>query len=112
MSHLPYMLFVSLLITLICELAFAWIAKKRKKHDLLLVLLVNVLTNPAVVLIYALLSRRIHTVLLKLVLELAAISVEAYYYKKYALDFPRPFLFSIGANAFSFFFGILLQQIL
>ena len=80
------------------------------KQDFLLVVLVNILTNPPVVLIYHLCSRytAMPMTAVVLVLELAAVGVEAAYYKKYAHALPHPLLFSVAANAFSYGIGLLL----
>lgn len=107
-------LMISLCMTLILELTFSFIFRIRNGHDLGLVVLVNVLTNPPVVLLNDILSRKTEFphVLIVLILELTAILVEALYYKRYADKIERPFLFSLGANAFSFFTALLLQQLI
>ncbi|NLT12989.1 MAG: hypothetical protein GXY05_01455 [Clostridiales bacterium] len=103
---------ISLAATLALELLFAFVFRKRGK-DLILVCLVNVLTNPAVVLIYILASTytEFSPVLLKAALEAMAVLTEAYYYKRYGTCFPKPLLFSLSANAFSFFAGELISLI-
>ena len=107
-------LLISLCMTLILELAFCFTFRIRSAHDLGLVVLVNILTNPPVVLLNDILSRKTEfsSVLVVIILELTAILVEALYYKRYADEIKRPFLFSLGANAFSFFAGIILQQLI
>jgi hypothetical protein len=98
---------ISLGMTMALELAFAVTSGKRGLKDLLLVCLVNVLTNPVVVLTYYLAVR--HTpwnpVFLKIPLEAAAIFVEAHYYNTYGKGFGHPLRFSICANLFSFAVG-------
>jgi len=105
---------LSLLLTLVLETGFFLLTGKRGRRDLLLVVLVNVLTNPVVVLAYWLIVfyTSLNHVIMKAVLELAAVLAEGYYYKKYGQAFQRPFLFSFAANAFSFGIGLLLQQLL
>jgi len=98
---------ISLALTLAFELAFALLCGIRSKPDLLLIILVNIVTNPTVVLIYHLYPSR----WIKLPLELAAISVEAIYYLRYARGINHPILFSIGANCFSFILGTVLNII-
>jgi len=102
---------ISLLATIILEFSFFLLTGKRDKKDLLLVLLVNVLTNPAVVLLYWLSA--LYTVLpdapVKLILEVSAILLEGYYYSRYGREFRRPYLFSAAANGFSFGVGALIQ---
>ena len=105
---------ISLIMTLLLETGFFFLVGKRNKKDLLLLVMVNVLTNPVVVSIYWLtvLYMNFNHVLITIPLELFAILTEGFYYKKYGLDFSRPYLFSVAANAFSFGMGVLLQKIL
>ena len=113
-NELPVALVISLAATIILEVGFFFLTGKRNKKDLLLVVLVNVLTNPAVVLIYwlSVLYADINGALIKAPLEALAVLVEGYYYKKYAREISRPLIFSLAANAFSFFAGVLLQLLL
>lgn len=105
---------LSLATTLVLEAGFFLLIGKRNKKDLLLVILVNVLTNPVVVLLYWL--SVMYTVwdrtLVKIPLEFFAVATEWLYYKKYASEIRRPFIFSLSANVFSFGIGMLLQQLL
>lgn len=107
-------LLISLGMTLILELAFCLAFRIRSTHDLGLVVLVNILTNPPVVLLNYILSRKteLPQVLIVAILELAAVLIEGLYYKRYAKEVKRPFLFSLGANAFSFFAGMIIQQLI
>ena len=107
-------LILSLALTILFELSFFFIVGKRNKKDLLLVLLVNVITNPIVVLLFRLsvLYTDWNKVFVYIPLELFAVLAEGYYYKKYGLDFKRPYLFSLTANAFSFGAGLLLQLVI
>ena len=101
----------SLALTLALEIGFFFLTGKRNKKDLLLVVMVNVLTNPVVVLLYwlAALYTTWNTTIVKIPLELFAFLTEGFYFRKYGQSFKRPFLFSLAANAFSFLLGILLQ---
>ena len=102
---------VSLALTLVLEIGFFFIIGKRNKKDLLLVVLVNILTNPVVVLLYWLvvLYTDWNTTIIKIPLEAFAILTEWYYYKNYGQGFKRPFMFSFAANMFSFLIGVLVQ---
>lgn len=102
---------ISLALTLLFELAFALLTGKRA--DLLLVLLVNVLTNPAVVLLYTLSQQYtpLHAIAVKAVLEVLAVLTEALYYRHYASAIKRPFLFSLAANAVSFGLGLVINYL-
>ena len=104
---------LSLVLTLVFEVFFFFIVGKRDKKDLLLVVMVNVLTNPVVVLLYwlAALYTTWNTTIVKIPLELFAVLTEGFYFRKYGRSLKRPFLFSLAANAFSFLMGLLLQML-
>lgn len=106
-----FALAVSLALTLLLETGFFLLIGKRSRKDLLLVVLVNIITNPVVVLLYwlALLYTGLNSLLVKVVLELFAIVAEGYYYQKYGQSFGRPYAFSAAANIVSFGSGTLLQ---
>ena len=105
---------LSLVLTLALETGFFLLAGKRDKKDLLLLLLVNILTNPVVVLSFWLVSLYTswNTHIILILLELFAILTEGYYYKKYGRGFRQPFLFAVAANMFSFWIGVLIQQLI
>jgi hypothetical protein len=111
----------SLVLTITLEIIFFLLTKKRNKKDLLLLLLVNVLTNPIVVLSFWLMTSYTDWIsyintdwnryIILIPLELFAVLTEGYYYKKYGCDFRRPYLFSLTANMFSFWSGVVIQQL-
>lgn len=104
---------VSFLLTLLLEELFALAWGVRKKKELLLVGAVNLMTNPAVVLLHMLFADRLGAYRLVFVaaLELCAIAAEAYCYKSFSAV-RRPVLFAVSANAFSYFSGVALQLVL
>ncbi|MCL1895677.1 MAG: hypothetical protein FWG03_03930 [Clostridiales bacterium] len=81
--------------------------------DLLLVVLVNIITNPVVVLLFWLAKAYTgwNTIAVLIPLELFAVLLEGCYYKIYGKGFARPYLFSAAANMFSFWMGMLIQAI-
>ena len=103
---------ISLALTLVLETGFFLLTVKWNKNDLLLVILVNVVTNPVVVLLYWLAARYTgwNTVVVKIPLEVFAILTEGTYYRKYGRSFRQPYLFSVAANIFSFTAGIIIQR--
>lgn len=103
---------ISLGLTLVLELIFALICMVRNKKDLLLVCLVNVITNPVVVFFYYLTFGKGGSLLVLAVLEVLAVVIEALFYKSYGEKISRPILFAIGANAFSFFIGKVIEAFL
>lgn len=107
-------LLISLGLTIALEVIFCLIFKLRGTYNFSLVVLVNILTNPPVVLLNHLLRQNtdLPWVLIVLVLEITAVLVEGQYYRRYAEDIRRPFLFSLGANTFSYFSGLLITYII
>jgi len=105
---------LSLVLTILLEAGFFLFIGKRDKKDLLLLLLVNVITNPIVVLSFwlAALYTDWNMLIVLIPLEFFAVFAEGYYYKKHGRSFRRPFLFSLAANTVSFGTGVLIQQIL
>ena len=100
---------VSLVLTLAVELLFA-LLRGCGGRVLLLAALVNVLTNPLVVqaaLLWRYYSLPCYAAAVA-VLELLAVGLEGLVYQKSRLGIPRPYVFSLEANALSFGFGLLL----
>ncbi len=102
---------VSLLLTLILEELFALLWGLRGRRELTVVALVNVLTNPVVVLGY-------HTavglfgwsdVAVTAALEVSAVIVEWLYYCACSEQLKKPLLFALLANAFSYGIGCVIN---
>ena len=96
----------SLFLTQLFELPFAWLWGAKNK-DLLVVLLMNILTNPLVVMWHHStweLGFLISTVLP----ELAAIVTEAILLRKFTKNTPYPVLLGIMINLFSYSAGVVL----
>ena len=104
---------VSLALTIALEAAFYWLSGRRDKMDLLLLVLVNILTNPVVVLLYYLSAAHTswNTYAVQITLEALAVLVEGYCFKKYGQAFRRPYLFAAAANVFSYGVGILIKRL-
>ncbi len=96
---------LSLAFTLILEGAVGILAGFRGK-DLLLLALVNILTNPVVVLLHAMFPKPVITA----ILELAAIAVEGAIYSRLGTKIPHPWRFSLEANVFSYVCGIIINN--
>ncbi len=98
-----FVLIRSLLSTLLLEVPLALAYKIPLKRAVL----VNILTNPPVVMLYHLLKNSpFPTPLLLLLLEGSAFLVEGYFYRGYI---KRPYVFSFFANGFSYGVGFLVQ---
>lgn len=100
------MFVVSLVLTLVLELPIAWLMGLRSRKLLLLVALVNILTNPAAVLLHWLGVPQIP-------IEIAVVAVEAAVYLWFSKDekwnIPRPIMLAVMANLISWTVGLLLQ---
>lgn len=104
----------SLGLTLLLEVPFAWAWGLRDRHNLTVAVLVNVLTNPAVVLLNFLLAACTGWPwpAVQLPLEALAVGVEAVCYRSCGKDVRRPALLSLCANGFSYGVGLLLNALL
>ena len=98
MNELFLKLVISLLLTLVTEFPVAFLFQAKGK-DLLLVFLVNILTNPAVVLVSTLTGDRVS---LQMILEGMAILAEGFYYNKYSTYMRKGFLCSFCCNLVSY----------
>ncbi|MDE7219035.1 MAG: hypothetical protein K2O45_05370 [Oscillospiraceae bacterium] len=98
---------VSLLLTLVFEEGFALVWGLRGRRELGLVALVNVLTNPPVVLLYHTATGLWHwnAVLVTILLEASAVLVEWRCYRAFSDQVKRPFLFALLVNLFSYGVG-------
>ena len=112
--ELLYSLGMSLFLTLVLELCTGYLCGIRGKKDFVLLALVNILTNPFVVMSYYLVIHYSHMNRLAIVgiLELGAILTEGYYFRTYGRTFTHPMLFALCANLFSFSIGQLLNILL
>ena len=104
MNEMFLKLVISLLLTLVTEFPVAFLFQAKGK-DLLLVFLVNILTNPAVVLVSTLTGDRVS---LQMILEGMAILAEGFYYNKYSTYMRKGFLCSFCCNLVSYGAGLLL----
>ena len=107
-KYLLEMFGASLLLTLLVELPVAGLMNFRGWRAAALVILVNVLTNPAAVLLHWL-------GIPQLPIELAVVVIEALIYVWYSTDeswnIPHPIRISVCANSISWTVGLLIQQI-
>ena len=104
--NLALSLIVSLVLTLLLEGLFAALWGIKGRRDWGLVMLVNVVTNPIVVSLYHGVSRGWPFVL---VLEVSAVLAEWLAYRRWGRTTRPAFLFSLCANCFSYFTGVLIN---
>ena len=113
LSNMPFILIRCLLLTIILELIIALILSVRDKKDLINVILVNVLTNPIVVMTQMILYIKFGysiEIIGIIILEILAFLVEGLIYKKVLIyNKINPFLLSLLLNASSFFIGELIN---
>lgn len=112
---LTHMYGVSLGATLLLELLMALAFRIRKPKDLLLVVLVNMLTNPAAVLFNWLGTQYLQdiwSIFCQIPIELLVVLAEGCIYDTFkrntTADIRHPFWFSVAANLFSWGCGVLL----
>lgn len=114
MMNIFQSLFLSFLLTLALELPVFILWGGRGKKDLLLLVLVNLLTNPGTVALYLYLRSvlPLRPLSLQLLLEIPVVLAESGLYRKYGRELRHPFLLSLTANSFSYGIGLMLQSIL
>ncbi len=107
--YLLLSLAVSLVLTLVLELVFAWLWGIRGR-GLVLVILMNILTNPAVVTLHYLCTAVLgwQELLPVVLLEAAAVTAEGFCCRGMI---QKPWKFAICINLFSYFAGEILQLI-
>ena len=99
---------VSFLLTLIFEFAFCFVWGVHGKTNILLIFLINSMTNPlAVGICYYFNS----TYAVMLPVEAAVAVVEAVYLTKYGKDIKHPALLAVLMNTFSFSAGLLIKYL-
>ena len=110
-QKLTLSLLESLGLTVALEVGIGIVTGKKDRKNLLLIVLVNIITNPVVVLSYWLAAAYTswNLALVVAALEVFAVLLEGGYYRKYGRGFGRPYLFSAAANMFSFWVGALIQ---
>lgn len=101
MNELAVKFLISLALTLLLEMPASLLFHVRGK-DLLLVILVNVLTNPAAVLVSTLTGDRF---LIQIGIEAMVVLTEGWYYRSYGSGISRPYLCAAVCNLFSYTVG-------
>ncbi|MBQ7540908.1 MAG: hypothetical protein IJT44_01280 [Clostridia bacterium] len=114
-NNIPLIMLYCLGSTIVIEGLLALLWGVRRMADQLIVLLVNVLTNPLLVSIGYLILFRFGTTgfnVATAVMEVAVVLVEGWIYKKFLTAEKRPFLLSLFLNAGSFLIGLALNQLI
>ena len=106
----------SLFFTILIELVFALLLKVRNKKDIINIVLVNIVTNPIVVLFPYIVGLRYGIILMYIVLilfEIFALVFEGYVYKR-ELQYSRinPYILSLILNLASYIIGVYINSII
>lgn len=114
MDNIWQVLVISLFLTVIFEEMFVIILRLRDKRTLLLIALINLLTNPPAVLSYYLFRQYTNysTLFFTVVVEVVVIFVEFLYMKGYGKEIKHPFWLAISINIFSYTIGKVINIIL
>ena len=109
-GYLIFNMAISLALTLVLEVLLALLLGVRERKDLLLLCMVNLLTNPVVVFLYQVIEIYTYwnSLLVIIPLEVFAIITEGFYFKKYGLKIKEPYLFAVLINVFSYGIGKLI----
>ena len=115
-NELPFYMLRGLICTLLIEICFSLLLGVRKKSDLLIVALVNLMTNPLVVSLgftAGFFFGSTVRIICMVFLELSAFAAEGFVYKK-TLDYKKinPFLLSLLLNTASYLSGLLINKLL
>ena len=110
---------ISLILTIIIELSIARVWGLKTKKEMLLVLLVNILTNPAAVFCVWICNGYLgseFSFLFQCVMEFIVVVVEAKVYSGFAREegwnIKKPLQFAIAAKVISWVSGVMLQCII
>lgn len=105
---------MSLASTLVLEEGFGFMLGIRDRWDMVLIGLVNLLTNPAVVLLYYVNGIYIkgNQTAVTILLEFTAVLAEGLCYKAAARGIRHLWVFAIGANLFSYTAGVVLSALI
>ena len=108
-NDIPLVMAYCLCSTIVIEGALAFACGVRKRADQLIVLLVNVLTNPLLVSVgYWILLRSGAAAydIATAVMEIAVVFIEGLIYRQFLTDRKHPLLLSLICNAGSFLIGL------
>lgn len=118
-SDIASMFVVSLMLTIIIECSVARVWGLKTKKEILLVLLVNVLTNPAAVFCIWICNGYLgshYSFLYQCIIEFLVVVVEAKVYSDFAKEadwnIKKPLQFAIIVNLISWLSGVMLQCII
>jgi len=114
--HLPKYIVVCLICTIIVEVLIAFIFKIKSKKDYINIILVNMVTNPLVVVIpyiFYLYIGIYYRYISLLILEVLTILIEGYIYKKtLQINQNKCYKLSLMLNISSYLIGLIINNII
>lgn len=113
LEYLPIIMLRALVITMVIEATIAWLIGIREKNNLLVVVCVNLITNPLVVSLSAAIRFFVDISLfypLTLCLEIAAVYIEGVLYRRYLKTNFNPFWISVILNVASYLLGEIINR--
>lgn len=114
-SNFPFIMIKCLLYTIIIELIIAFVLQVKDKKDIKTIVLVNILTNPIVVLVPTLVYIKygyIYRNIVLYLLEIITVLTEGLiYYKLFKYKKLNPFIFSLLLNLSSYLIGEIINML-
>lgn len=113
LNDLPYIMIICLLCTIIIELIVGIILGIRNKQDIIIIILVNIMTNPLVTSISTYFNIEYNNtsrIISLIILELLAFISEGFVYKK-TLTYKKvnPYIISLILNICSYTLGLIIM---
>lgn len=114
-SNFPFIMIKCLLYTIVIELIIAFVLQVKDKKDIKTIVLVNILTNPIVVLVPTLVYIKygyIYRNIVLYLLEIITVLTEGLiYYKLFKYKKLNPFIFSLLLNLSSYLIGEIINML-
>lgn len=112
-NNIPYILFYCLISTIIIECIGAFILGIRNKKDFINIILVNVLTNPVLVMTLICFNGKNMYIICLIILEFLAFLIEGLIYKKVLMHKKiKPFVLSLILNIMSYTIGYFIDLLI
>ncbi len=115
-SELIYIMFRCLLLTIAIELFIGYLLQIRKRKDMFIIIIVNIITNPIVVSMPLFMFYKFghnYYIISLLILEILTLLFEGYIYKlKFNYKRLNPFYVSLLLNLSSYLIGELINSVL
>lgn len=107
-NNILLILAVSLILTEIFEILYAFIYGLRQRGEFFLLILINVITNPCAVILAYLGG---NSLVITLLIEILVVIIEGGLYSLYSETVKKPYTFALCINALSYFTGVIINFI-